>query len=117
MMKAQNDLIRAEALIRRGAPDLATAATLINNTRVTRGGLSAATAGEGPGALLDKLLYENEIELLSQGASVFYIRRRVPNGLIVGTPREMPVPAKELGVKNEALYTWGGTGPANSPTP
>lgn len=116
IMAAQNDLIRAEALARQGT-DLATAATLINNTRVTRGGLSAATAGEGAASLLDKILYENEIELLSQGASVFYVRRRVANGLLVGTPREMPVPAKELGVKNEALYTWGGSGPANSPTP
>lgn len=116
IMRAQNDLIRAEALARTNT-NLATAATLINNTRVTRGGLSPATAGEGAASLLNKILYENEIELLSQGASTFYIRRRVANGLIVGTPREMPVPAKELGVKNEALYTWGGTGPANSPTP
>jgi hypothetical protein len=116
VMKAQNDLIRAEALARTNT-NLATAATLINNTRVGRGGLSAATAGEGAASLLDKIMYENEIELLSQGASVFYVRRRATNGLLVGTPREMPVPAKELGVKNEALYTWGGSGPANSPTP
>lgn len=116
IMKAQNDLIRAEALARQNT-DLATAATLINNTRVTRGNLSAAVAGDGAAQLLAYIEYENEIELLSQGSSVFYVRRRVPGGLIVGTPREMPVPAKELGVKNEALYTWGGTGPANSPTP
>jgi len=35
-------------------------------------------------------------------------------GLLTGTPREMPVPYKELGVKGEALYTWGGLNPANS---
>jgi hypothetical protein len=29
----------------------------------------------------------------------------------------MPVPAKELAVKNQAFYTFGGTGAANSPTP
>lgn len=116
IMAAQNNLIRAEALARQNT-SLGTAATLINNTRVTRGGLAPALGTETAAQLLDKILYENEIELLSQGASVFYVRRRVPNGLIVGTPREMPVPAKELGVKNEALYTWGGTGPANSPTP
>jgi hypothetical protein len=116
IMKAQNDLIRAEALARQNT-DLTTAATLINNTRVTRGNLTPAAAGDGATQLLAYVEYENEIELLSQGASVFYVRRRVPNGLLVGTPREMPVPAKELGVKNEALYTWGGTGPANSPTP
>ena len=117
IMKAQNDLIRAEALLSQGAPDLAGAATLINNTRVTRGGLSTAVAGDGATTLRNYLNYENEIELLSQGASTFYVRRRVAGGLITGTPREMPVPAKELGVKGEALYTWGGAGAANSPTP
>jgi len=35
---------------------------------------------------------------------------------VTGTPREMPVPAKELGVFGQALYTWGGATP-NSPTP
>lgn len=117
IMKAQNDLIWAEALIQSNT-NLALAATLINSTRVGRGELTpAAAAGDGATVLKAYLDYENEIELLSMGASTFYNRRRVPNGLIVGTPREMPVPAKELGVKNEALYTWGGTGQANSPTP
>ena len=116
IMSAQNDLIRAEALIRSGG-SLATAATLINNTRVGRGSLSAANAGLGAVTLKQYLDYENEIELLSQGASTFYNRRRMPNGLIAGTPREMPVPAKELGVKLEPLYTFGGTGLPNSPTP
>lgn len=121
----QNDLLWAEALLRRTAPDLATAATLINNTRVTRGGLPPATAADGlgtdvpnrDGGLLNKLLYEKEIELLGLGAAPFFERRRVPNGLLPGTPREMPVPAKELGVKGEALYTWGGANPANSTPP
>lgn len=116
MMRAQNDLIRAEALLRSGG-STATAAALINNTRVNRGNLPAASGAETVASLQAKLLYENEIELLSQGASVFYVRRKVANGLITGTPREMPVPAKELGVKNEALYTFGGAGAANSPTP
>jgi hypothetical protein len=108
-------LLQAEALIRSGGA-LATAATLINKTRVTRGGLSAATAGDGVSGLLTKLGYEMEVELLGLGASPYYWRRRI-DGLLEGTPREMPVPAKELGVKGEALYTWGGTGPANSVTP
>jgi hypothetical protein len=113
---AQNDLLWAEALLR-GGGSLTQAATLINNTRVTRGGLPPAAAGDGVAVLLTKLLYEKEIELLGLGAAPFYERRRVAGGLIVGTPREMPVPSKELGIKGEAVYTWGGTGPANSPTP
>ena len=38
-------------------------------------------------------------------------------GLLPGTPREMPVPAKELQVKGEALYTFGGSGAAKSAVP
>jgi starch-binding outer membrane protein, SusD/RagB family len=116
IMRAQNDLIRAEALLRSGG-STTTAADLINGTRVGRGNLTPAAGGESVADLLAKVDYENEIELLSMGASTFYNRRRAVGGLIAGTPREMPVPAKELGVKNEALYSWGGANPANSPTP
>lgn len=110
----QNDLLRAEAAIRTG--DLATAVTLINKTRVGRGGLAPAVAGDGVAGLTTKLGYENEIELLGLGAASYYWIRRTDK-LLEGTPREMPVPAKELGVRGEALYTWGGSGAANSPTP
>ena len=111
----QNDLLWAEGLIETNT-NLALAATLINNTRVTRGGLSAAVAGEGAAGLRTKLRYEQEVELLGLGAASYYHRRRVAGGLLTGTPREMPVPAKELGVFGQALYTWGGATP-NSPTP
>ena len=129
MSAGQNDLIWAEALIRQPAPNLALAATLINNTRVTRGGLAPASAADGVAGLLTKLQYEQDVELLGLGATPFYNRRRLPNcvqvaggpcvgGLRAGTPHEMPVPAKELGVKQEALYTYGGsTNPANSVKP
>ena len=129
MSAGQNDLIWAEALIRQPTPNLAQAATLINNTRVTRGGLAPATAADGVSGLLTKLQYEQDVELLGLGSTPFYNRRRLPNcvqvaggpcvgGLRAGTPHEMPVPAKELGVKQEALYTFGGsTNPANSTKP
>ena len=92
-------------------------------------------------SLWAKLLYEKEIELLGLGASPFYEQRRLPfittctapialpkpgdvtcngkhvAGLLPGTPREMPVPAKELQVRGDALYTFGGAGAAKSPTP
>ena len=111
----QNDLLWAEGLLRQPAGNLSTAATLINNTRVTRGGLPAASGAETRTALLQKWSYEMELEVLGLGAASYYHRRRAGGGLIVGTPREMPVPAKELGVFGLPLYTWGGTGPANSP--
>ncbi len=110
-----NDLLWAEALIR-SSGSLAQAATLINKTRVTRGGLSAAAAGDGAAGLLTKLYYEQEIEMMGLGAIPFYNRRRI-DGLIQGTPREMPIPARELGVLGQALYTWGGTNPPSSVTP
>jgi hypothetical protein len=112
---AFNDLLWAEGLIRSNG-SLAQAATLINNTRVTRGGLSPADAADGAAGLLTKLFYEQEVELIGLGALPFYNRRRI-DGLVTGTPREMPVPARELGVLGQALYTWGGANPPNSPTP
>ncbi len=112
-----NDLLWAEGLLRSGG-SLATAATLINNTRVTRGGLAPSTAAEGLAGLMADMQKEQEIELLGIGSAPFYNRRRLAGGLRVGTPAEMPVPAKELGVRGEALYTFGGAAnPRNSPTP
>jgi hypothetical protein len=109
-----NDLIWAEALIRSNG-NLGTAATLINKTRVTRGGLTAAAAGDGAATLTARLQYEQEIELVGLGPIPYFNRRRI-DGLLTGTPRELPVPAKELGVFGQALYTWGGATPS-SPTP
>ncbi len=111
----QNDLVWAEALLRSGG-SLDLAATLINKTRVTRGGLAPATAADGQAGLMTKLNYEYEIEQIGLGPVVYYFRRRL-GGLVAGTPNEKPVPAKELGVLGQALYTWGGSSPANSPTP
>ncbi|MDA1082200.1 MAG: hypothetical protein O2973_11080 [Gemmatimonadetes bacterium] len=111
-----NDLLWAEGLIRSGG-SMATAATLINKSRVTRGGLTPAAAGDGATLLTTRLQYEQEIELLGIGSINFLNRRRI-DGLLTGTPHEMPVPAKELGVFGQALYTWGGSAnPASSPTP
>ena len=61
--------------------------------------------------------YRQEVELFSRGATSFYNKRRYDN-LFVGTPAEMPVPWKELGVFGQPLYTWGGPGnPRQSVTP
>lgn len=109
-----NDLLWAEGLIRSGG-DLSLASAKLNLTRVGRGGLSSAGAGDGQTGLLTKLYYEQEVEMMGLGAIPFYNRRRI-DGLIAGTPREMPVPARELGVLGQSLYTWGGATPS-SPTP
>ncbi len=111
VLAAENDLVRAEALIRGTAPDLATAATLINKTRVTRGGLPAAAAADGVAGLLAKLQYEQDVELAGDGATPYYNRRRI-DGLLPLTPHQMPIPAKELGVLGLPEYTFGGASPA-----
>ena len=106
VLAAENDLIWAEALIRGTPQDLATAATLINNTRVGRGGLTPATAGDAN--LLDELLYEQSVELPGSNTAPFYNMRRIDK-LEPNTPHEFPVPAKELGVLQQPLYTCGGS--------
>ncbi|HYU28607.1 MAG TPA: hypothetical protein VEK83_06235 [Gemmatimonadales bacterium] len=101
-----NDLLWAEGLIR-SSQNPALAATLINNSRVGRGGLAPIAAGDADTVKLDALHYEQEIEFMGQGATAFFNRRRV-DGLILNTPRHMPVPAKELDILQRAIYTFGG---------
>lgn len=119
-----NDLLLAEGLIRSGGSKT-TAAGLINKTRVTRGGLSSLTGGESDAVLLRALQYEQAIELLGFGGVPFYNLRRVtPAGhqglnnsgcpallcLWPQTPRHLPVPAKELILLTQELYSYGGSG-------
>ncbi len=109
-----NDLLWAEGLIRSGG-DKVLAAGKINNSRNGRGGLPALTGAEADTVLYDALHYEQEIEFMGQGATAFFNRRRV-DGLILNTPRHMPVPAKELDILQRAVYTFGGgTSPDMAP--
>ncbi|HMA40627.1 MAG TPA: hypothetical protein VKP10_11145 [Gemmatimonadales bacterium] len=111
-----NDLLWAEGLIRSGG-DKALAAVKINNSRVGRGGLPGLTGAEADTVLLDALHYEQEIEFMGQGPTPFFNRRRIDgftfsskSGLNdqTGTPRQMPVPAKEMDVLQRSVYTFGG---------
>jgi hypothetical protein len=105
-----NDLLWAEGLLRSGGSKVI-AAGLINNSRVGRGGLSALTGAEADTVLYDALHYEQEIEFMGQGTDPFFNRRRI-GPLTAGTPRQMPVPAKEMDVLLREVYTFGGpTGP------
>jgi hypothetical protein len=106
--RQMNDLLWAEGLIRSGG-NLVQAAQLINNSRVGRGGLAPLTGLEGAAALLAELQYEQEIEFMGQGPTPLFNRRRL-DGLIAGTPRHMPVPAKELDVLLREIYSFGGPG-------
>lgn len=118
ILKAENDLLIAEALIRTGG-NRATAATLINNTRVGRGGLSALTGAESDATLLAAIDHERDVELANTNAFDLFYARSAPvasplgtnvlgGRLQPGTVRHLPVPARELETLGKTVYTYGG---------
>jgi hypothetical protein len=110
LLAAESDLIRAEALIRSGG-DLQTAADLINKTRVGRGNLTPATAGDGVATLLSYISYERDVEITNTSGTTLYWRRAVTDQPIqAGTPCQLPIPAKELETLALPIYTFGGVG-------
>ena len=130
VLAAENDLLIAEALVRTNG-DKARAASLVNKTRVGRGGLSPVSAATPNAELLGAIFYERDVELWGTGAGIgWFDRRRIDatvsyNGLPIGniwasrggsnlqkgTPRSIPVPAKELETLGIPVYTFGGDAP------
>lgn len=130
VLAAENDLLIAEGLIRTGG-DLTRAATLVNKTRVGRGGLAPVSAATPKNDLLGAIFYERDVELFNTGASQgWFDRRRIDasvtyNGLAIGniwafkggsnlqkgSPRHLPLPAKELETLGMKVYTYGGFAP------
>jgi len=130
VLAAENDLLIAEALVRTNG-DKARAASLINRTRVGRGGLSPVTAATPDNELIGAIFYERDVELWGTAAGRgWFDRRRIDatathNGVNIGniwafrggsnlqkgTPRSLPVPAKELETLNIPVYTFGGDAP------
>ena len=107
ILKAENDLMIAEALVRTGGSK-ATAAGLINNTWETRGGLPALTGAESDAVLLDAIYYEKIIELMNTwgGRELAEVRRF--DKLQAGSFEQLPVPGGELTLLGEEIYTFGG---------
>lgn len=112
MLAAENDLLWAEALIRTGG-STALAATKINNSRVTRGQLAPLTGAEGTPALLNAIFYERDVEMFGSAGVVPYYDMRRTDRIQALTARHFPVPARELQVIEEAIYTFGGAGNPN----
>jgi len=108
-LKAENDLIRAEALVRTNG-DFNLAATLINNSRVTRGGLPPVTGAMTSAQLLSFINYERLVELYTTHLAVGWGDARRNETMQAGTFRSLPVPAAELGTLKMAIYTFGGPG-------
>jgi len=113
ILRAESDLVRAEALIR-GGGSLVTAAQLINNSRVGRGNLPPATGAEGSAVLLSMISYERDIEIMSTSGTALFWRRAVTDQpLQAGTWCQLPLPAKELETLVLPNYTFGGSNPCS----
>ena len=127
-----NDLLQATALILSNG-SRATAATLINKTRVGRGHLPALTGAESDSVLIAAITYERAVEEFGSNPLVpWYYQRRMANlnptyyngtfpndssqvgwlpfgwGLQPGTPRVLPVPNQELTLIGHPTYSYGG---------
>ena len=126
IVQSELDLYRAEAALRGG--DAATAATLINNSRVTTGGLTAATASTTVGAKTDApsaldnaslwamLKYEQIIEATQTNPWLPFYHRRGHGDLVKGTATHLAIPGKELEILLMDNYTFGGQDAANAGT-
>ena len=100
----ENSLIIAEAEYRLG--NIPIAKTIINaGTRTTRGFLDEITDDN---KVLDALFYERDIELMMTGMGTAFFDMRRRDMLQKGTPLHFPIPAKELNVMVEPIYTFGG---------
>ena len=132
-LKAQNDLLRAEALIRLG--DIPGAATLIDISR-TAAGLPAlsgviTTAAQtvpggaacvprvpqppsytsaGCGTIMEAMKWEYRMETMYTNYCLFYISGRGWGDLPEGTATSWPVPYQELDTRNHPIYNLGGVG-------
>ena len=124
---AEKNLLRAEALIRLGrAPE---AVPLINLTRVANGELEPVTVDGPPnvagcvprkvrpgplqgqcGSLWDALRYEKRIEGTGIDQTTAFLDARGWQALAVGTPLQFPVPALELELRRQPIYSYGGVG-------
>jgi len=100
-------LLKAEGLYRMNS-DLGTVADIINETRVARGQLDPVTSDDPD--LFEKLKYEKRIEIFLTAGGLMYLERRGWGELGIGSPLQFPVPAGELEVLLQEIYTFGGDG-------
>lgn len=106
-MHEDNRLLLAEAQVRLDALSDAVA-TVNKSSRVTRGELALLAETASKTEILDAIFYERYIELFNSACGTAFFDRRRTNQLQVGTFRHFPVPATELQVIEEDLYTFGG---------
>jgi hypothetical protein len=106
MLKAENDLYKAEALLRLN--QLSDAAAVINSsTRVQRGNLAPVL--NDATQIADAIHYERSIELLETSVGLGFFEMRRENLLQEGTILHFPVPGEALEAAGLPIYTFGGT--------
>jgi len=114
ILKAENDLLKAEALFHQ--PSLAAAQAIINaGTRVTRGGL--APVGANASDIEEAIFHERNIELFCTGMGIEFFTLRKADKLQEGTPLHLPIPGQQLEVNVMDYYTFGGLGASQQGTP
>jgi starch-binding outer membrane protein, SusD/RagB family len=115
-------LTRAEGHFYRN--ELQQAAEIVNQTRVARGSLAAATTQGAPGPatscvpqrrtergcgdLLEAIKYERRIELYARCGPRYFTDARGWGELLPGSPLHLPIPERELLVLGLPVYTFGG---------
>lgn len=110
--KAEMDYIKAECKYRMS--DYAGAVTILNSTPRSTVGLQTTTPAKDN--VRNALLYEYSIELdLACGAAVNWSFMRRHDFLQKGTPTSYPIPANELEIIGEPLYTFGSESRALDP--
>lgn len=144
--KAENDMLEAEGQIRLNtAGSIARAATLIDRTRVTNGGLpplsgvvtavtqvvpgGAACVPKVPvgptyttlacGNILEAMKWEKRIEGIQTGFASWFLDSRGWGDLVEGTPTHWAVPYQDLQARERpatAVYSTGGFGLGNTGT-
>ncbi len=135
LTSAEMDFLHAEALLHQGKGD--EAAAIIDKYHADLGGYPTSVGAAvgsisdvmgpidgpvSPGSLWSILKYNKMMEIALTGAGVEFYDVRGWGDLTAGTAIHHPVPAKELGVLQKELYTFGGSGgtdaaPGNSAVP
>lgn len=107
-LKAENDLIKAEALVALGRN--AEAKAILDdpaNARAVNGGLGPL-ADDSNATLMHAIYYETCIELFAAAKGVQFFGMRRWDLLQIGTPLHFPIPASELETTGDEVYTFGG---------
>jgi hypothetical protein len=106
-LKAENDLILAEALLR-GEGDRTGAIAIINQgSRTLKGRLAPLPPDATEQEILEAIFYERDIELINTGLGISFFDMRRRDMLQYGTPLHFPVPGQDLELLFMENYTFG----------